>query len=236
MKKLTLRMFLILLIPFESILFLSGCNKIIDWGKKNFAQSQTYANDFVRAAQPYIKSAIVYYEFTTEATFDAIFLTDQMRMIFVDYHKKCYGLDYEQESMMRKRMMNENKFFVSFYVIGSQKEHIYDRGKSLFNGTFQKQTELLGSKDATWNVTMRVGNKEYVAESARVVDLPMEVKNFFGKRLDQYCSTYLVRFPISDASGRLIFEPSKKYNVTLHFISPIYEADMTWKHVVYFKG
>ena len=236
MKNLPVSVWLKILISIECIFLFSGCNKIIDWGKKNFAQTQPYANDFVRAAQPYLRSSIVYYEFTTEATFHAIFLTDQMRMIFVDYHKQCYGLNPEQELMTRKRMINENKYFVSFYVIGEQKEHIYDTGRSLFNGNYQKQTELLGSKDATWNVTMRVGNKEYAAESIRVVELPMEFRNFFGKNLDQFCSTYLVRFPIQDAHERLIFEPSKKYNVTLHFVSPIYQTDMTWKSIVYSKG
>ena len=233
MKILIARRLLNLMMLFQCIFLLSGCNKIIDWGKSNFAQAHQYSQDFIRSAQSFIRSTIVYHQFTTVATFDAIFLTDQMRMLFVDYHRQCHGLTSEQELTMRKRLVNENKYFISFYVIGAQKEHIYETPKTLFTGSYQKQTELLGFKDAAWNVRMVVGNKEFIPESIRTVDLPVEFRSFFGNRFDQFSSTYLVRFAVHDADNQPIFQPSKKYNVMLKYTSSDYQVDMKWRNMVY---
>lgn len=236
MKNLSASLWLRVLISFECIFLLSGCNKIIDWGKSNFAQAPVYAQDFVKAAQTYLRSTLVYSQFTTVANFDAIFLTDQMRMLYIDYHKKCHGLSAEQESLMRTRMLNENKYFISFYVIAAQKEHLYNSRKALFTGTYQKQTDVLGSKYASWAISMIVDKKEYIPESIRIVDLPMEYRNFFGDRLSQFNSTYLVRFAVKDPQGDPIFESFKKYKVLLKFTSSDYQVDLIWKNMMYSKG
>lgn len=170
------------------------------------------------------------------ATFDAIFLTDQMRMLYVDFHKQFHGLTLEQESIMRQRLINENKYFVSFYVIGSQKEHLYDSGKALFTGVCQKYTEFLGTKDSSWNISLIVGDKKYYPESVRAIDLPMEYRACFGIKWNQFNNAYLVRFAVQDPTNRPIFEPFKKYNVTLKITSPLFESDaMVWKNIVYTK-
>ncbi len=221
---------------FKIMFFLSGCNKLVEWGEQNFAQTKRYSQEFEKVAQSFLRSTFVYTQFTTAATFDAIFLTDQMRMLFVDYHKQFHGLTSEQESIMRQRLLNENKYFVSFYLIGFQKDHLYDSGKALFTGVYKKYPDFLGSKDAAWNVSMVVGNKTYIPESVRMVDLPMEYRNFFGVRLNQFNSTYLVRFAAQDAQGKQIFDPFKKYTVTLRIKSPIFDSNaMTWKNILYSK-
>jgi hypothetical protein len=222
----------VLILPF-GLIFLTGCNKIINWGQQNFEQAKVYSQKFISAGRAYVRSTIVYSQFTTVATFDAIFLTDEMRMIYVDYHKQCHGLSEEQESLMRQRMINENKYFISFYVIAAQKEHLYETDKSLFNGIYQKQTEILGSKDASWNASMIVGNKEYLPESIRVVELPMEYRNCFGHRVNQFSTTYLVRFAVANPQDRLILQPGKKHNVALKFTSPLYQVDLKWRHILY---
>lgn len=220
----------------QCIVFLSGCNKIIDWGKSNFRQATRYSQNFISAAQHYIRSLIMYNEFTTIATFDAIFLTDHMRMLYVDYHNKCHGMTSEQEDSMRKRLINENKYYISFYVIGTQKEHIYNTNKALFTGEYLKQPEILGLKDCAWNVRMLVNGKEYMPESIRVIDLPIEFNNFFGHRISQFTTAYIVRFPINNSAGKPVIESHKKYNVVLRFTSRDYEDDMEWKNVVYSKN
>jgi hypothetical protein len=237
MKVWPVRRWLKILIPLECMLFLSGCNKIIDWGKTNFAQTKRYSQEFAKVAQTYLRSTFVYSQFTMAATFDAIFLTDQMRMLYVDYHKHFHGLTAEQEATMRQRLLNENKYFISFYVIGFQKEHLYDSGKALFTGVYQKYTDFLGSKDSNWNISMMVEDKQYFPESVRAVDLPMEYRNCFGIKLNQFNTTYLVRFAVQDPANRPIFEPFKKYNVALRITSPIFESDaMVWKSIVYTKN
>jgi hypothetical protein len=218
-----------------SIIFLTGCNKIIDWGKTTFEQTPIYSENFIKAAQPYIRSKPVYSQFSTVAMFDAIFLTDAMRMLYVDYHTKVSSLNAEQESLMRARMHNENKYFVSFYVVGYQKEHLYNTCRALFTGTNHKQGELFAGKDASWQVTMLVNGKEYIPESVRVVDLPMEYRECFGDRLSQFNTTYLVRFAVSDPQSHPIFQPLKKYQVSLRFTSALYRTELVWKNMLYSK-
>ncbi len=236
MKKFKVMLWLQILISLECILLLSGCNKIIEWGKQNFEQAPKYCEDFVKAAHPFLRSKIVYSQFETVACFDALFLTDDMRMLYMDYHKKFHSLTSSQESLMRTRTINENKYFISFYVLALQKEHLYESTKSLFTGTYQKQSELLGTKHSSWNVSMLVGNQEYIAESIRIVDLPMEYRNFFGKQCHQFNTAYLVRFDLKDSLGNIIFEPFKKYKVTLRLKSAEYQVELLWKNIVYCKN
>ncbi len=225
-----------MIILIQAIFFLTGCNKLIEWGEKNFAQTKRYSQEFEKAAQSFLRSTFVYTEFTTAATFDAIFLTDQMRMLYADYHKQFHDLNAEQTSLLKQRLINENKYFVSFYLIGNQKEHLYDSGKALFTGVYKKFPDFLGSKDAAWSISMMVGNKTYIPESVRIVDLPMEYRNCFGIRLNQFNSTYLVRFAAQDAHGKPIFDPFKKYTVTLRLKSSIFDSDaLVWKNIVYSK-
>lgn len=225
-----------IVILFECMFFLSGCNKLIEWGEQNFAQTKRYSQEFEKASQTFLRSTFVYTEFTMAATFDAIFLTDQMRLLYADYHTKFHDLDTHQTSILKQRLLNENKYFVSFYLIGNQKEHLYDSGKALFTGVYKKFPDFLGSKDAAWSVSMVVGNKTYVPESVRIIDLPMEYRNCFGIRMNQFNSTYLVRFAAQDGQGKQIFDPFKKYTVTLRIKSPIFDSDaMVWKNIVYSK-
>ena len=237
MKMFRVRQWLKMALPLECMLFLSGCNKVVNWGKSNFAQTKRYSEDFTKASQAFIRSTFVYSQFTMAATFDAIFLTDQMRMLFVDYHKRFHGLNSEQEATLRQRLLNENKYFISFYVIGFQKEHLYDSGKALFTGVYQKFSDFLGTKDSSWNISMLVGDKKYYPESVRAVDLPMEYRSCFGIKLNQFNTTYLVRFAVQDPASKPIFEPFKKYNVKLCITSPLFESDaMEWHNIVYTKG
>lgn len=221
---------------FQCIVLLTGCNKIIDWGKANFKQAAKYGQDFVKRAKPYLRSTIVYKQFTTIARFDTLFLTDQVRTLYVDYHKVSHGLAAEQESVMRKRLMHENKLYVSFYVVASQKEHSYATNKALFTGSYQKESDILGSKDASFNVYMKVGSAQYYPESIKVVDLPLEYKNIFSDVLDQFSTVYLVRFAMQNSQGHAIFEPMKKYNVALKFTSAVYQVESVWNNLIYTRA
>lgn len=218
-----------------SLLMISGCNKIINWGKQNFAQAPVYSEPFVREAQNYVKSALVYSQFSTVAMFDAIFLTDQMRMIYLDHHTKASSLTDQQKAIAKTRLLNENKYFISFYVIAYQKEHLYSSTKDLFTGSYQKQSDIFGNKDASWNISMIVNDRVYIPESVKIVDLPFEFREFFGRRLSQFHTTYLVRFAAQDQKGHTILEPLKKYKITLQFKSVMYESELIWRNMVYQK-
>jgi len=216
----------------QCILFISGCT-ILDWGKKNFKQAERYERDIVQKVAPYVKSTIVYQQLSTIATFDALFLTDKMRMMYVDYYTKRHLVSSEKESIMRQRLLNENKYYISFYVVGAQTENLYVSSHALFTGEYHKQASLLGEKDAEWQLYMKVDGKEYAPDSIRVVELPIEYQHFLASRYSQFKSVYLVKFDSVDQYDQEILSEGM-HDVSLTLVSPRYKAQLEWNNVEYF--
>ncbi len=235
MKRLTVQSLIRISVLTVCIVLLSGCNKIINWGRNNFKQALKHSQDIVENVQPYFRSTIAYHKFTTIAEFDVLFLTDYVRMLFVDYHKKCCGMTAEQETLMRQRMLNENRYFISFYVAGTQPENYYESNKSLFTGEYQKLNDILGEKDATWHIRLKIGAHEYLPDSIRRVDLPIEYRHFFANRYSQFKTVYLVRFEAVTPSGRPILPLGQKNTLSLIFTSSTAQTCVEWKHVLYSK-
>lgn len=217
-----------------SFIALSGFTKIVDWGKENFKQASRHGQQFVKSAQPFIKNLKVYNQFTVVATFDVMLLSDPMRMLYVDYFKKDHAMSRDQEAMLRQRQLNENRYFISMYVVGTQKEHAYLTNKSLFTGEYQKATDMLKGTDAMWNVSMVVGGRQYAPESIRIVELPVEYRQCFGSDFSQFSTSYLVRFAAVDGQGNYIFSPNRQSSVVVRFSSPLYQADATWKPLQFY--
>lgn len=215
----------------QFILFMAGC-KIIDWGKENFKQTDRYNNDLIKYIQPFIASTIVYDQFETIAQFDAIFLTDKARMYYVDYFAQRHILSEEKESVMRQRLLNENKYYISFYIVGSQLEYIYPNNRSFFTGRHYKQKTLLGERDAEWQVKLKVADQEYAPDSIRVVELPIEWQYFLGAKYSQFKSVYLIKFDAIDQFDKEIL-PAGKHKVSLLFTSACYKTMLEWKDVIY---
>ena len=81
---------------------------------------------------------------------------------------------------------------------------------------------------------MIVGGRQYAPESIRVVDLPVEYRQFFGSDFSQFSTSYLVRIAAVDGKGNYIFSPDRKSSVVIRFSSPLYQADATWSHLQYY--
>ena len=217
----------------QFILFSSGC-KIIDWGKKNFKQAHRYETNLTVKMDPFFRSTIVYQQLSTIANFDALFLTDKAQMLFVDYYKSRHLVSDEKESIMRQRLLNENKYYISFYVVGSQAENLYVSSHALFTGEYHKQQALLGEKEAEWQVYMKVNGKKFPPASIRSVEMPIEYQHFFGSRYSQFKSVYLVKFDAVDEHDKPILSDCCS-DVALFFTSPRYQAELHWKDIAYLQ-
>lgn len=215
----------------QCIVFIAGC-KVVEWGKENFQQAERYDKTMTKHMKPFLRSAIVYEQLATMADFDAIFLTDAARMVYVDYYTQRHLISKEKDSVMRQRLLNENKYYISFYIVGSQAEYLYPNDRSLFTGEHYKQQALLGEKDAEWQVRLRVKDQEYAPDSIRVVELPIEYQHFFGSRYSQFKSVYLVKFDALDSYDHEILSGGR-HAVSLHFVSARYKAKLEWKDVIY---
>lgn len=216
----------------QFIAFTTGCNKIVEWGKENFKQTDRYNEGIVKHMNPYIRSIIVYDQLSTIADFTALFLTDAARMLYVDYYINKHATNKEKESLMRQRLLNENKYYISFYVAGSQSEKLYPSNHSLFTGRYYKNQSLLGDKDSEWQITLLVNNKLYAADLIRAVELPIEYQHFLGSHYSQFKSIYLVRFDALDESDHAILTAGR-HAVVLRFASARYQTELVWKDVVY---
>lgn len=212
--------------------FTTGCNKVVDWGMENFKQAQRYDEGMIKHMTPYIRSAIVYNQLETVADFTALFLTDAARMLYVDYYMNKHTINKEKESIMRQRLLNENKYYISFYVVCSQSEHLYPDNMSLFTGRYYKNAVMLGEKDSEWQVSLHVKGKDFVPDSIRVVEMPIEYQHFLGSHYSQFKSVYLVKFDALDEQDHEILTGGS-HVVTLQFSSARYKTKLTWKDVTY---
>lgn len=216
----------------QFIAFTSGCNKIVEWGKENFKQTERYNDGIVKHMVPYIRSAIVYNQLETIADFTAMFLTDSARMLYVDYYINKHTITKEKEAIIRQRLLNENKYYVSFYVVCSQSEHSYPDNMSLFTGRYYKNATMLGEKDSEWEVSLHVDGKDFVPDSIRVVELPIEYQHFLGAHYSQFKSIYLVKFDALDDQDHEILT-SGSHAITLKFSSARYKTELHWDDVTY---
>jgi len=215
----------------QSLLFLSSC-KIMDWGDSTFRQAHKVSDHYAKSMAPFIKTTVIYDQFASVADFSAIFLTDTARMIYADYFfHRNFKTDSEQE-LARDRLLTENDYYITFYVVGYQPAALFPSGRALFSGEYQIQGPLLGAADANWKLSMVVDGVEYAPCDIRSVQLPVEYQHFFGPCFSQFKSAYKVRFDYRDADGHEIL-PGDHHKVALKFSSVIYDTQLEWSDVSY---
>lgn len=205
-------------------------NRILAWAQENFKQADQHHHDYIERSKEFIRNLKVYNKLSAIATFDVMLLTDQARMLFVDYHGKIQGLSFDEIQSLYNRQINENKYFISAYVIAWQDEFSYETSKSLFTGEYQRNTNLLKGDDPIWNVSLIVGGRKYLPETIKVVEIPVEYQKFFGACCNQYATVYLVRFAAKDKFNNYIFTEQKSSPI-IRFSSPRYKVDAIWKNI-----
>ncbi len=215
----------------QCLLFLPSCT-IIQWSASTFRQADVVSSHFSKSMDPFIKSVVVYNEFASIAEFSALFLTDQARMIYADYFFNRNFKTEAEQALDRTRLLIENNYYITFYVIGYQPATIYPTERALFFGQYQVQGPLLGSADAKWKITLVVDGKEYVPCDIRSTELPVEYQYFFGRSWSQFKTAFKVRFDARDVSGKEIL-PHGNHHVKLKFSSVIYDANLEWYDVAY---
>ncbi|MBV8661353.1 MAG: hypothetical protein JO129_04380 [Candidatus Dependentiae bacterium] len=215
----------------QCLLFLSGCT-IVQWSATTFRQADKISDHFSKSMAPFIKSAVIYNEFASIAEFSALFLTDEARMIYADYFFHRNFKTPEEQEIARQRLLTENDYYITFYIIGYQPATIYPTDRSLFFGEYQVQGPLLGSADANWKVTLLVDGKQYAPCDVRSVQLPVEYQYFFDRHWSQFKMAYKVRFDYRDKEGNEIM-PLGHHHVSLKFSSAIYDTNLEWTNMAY---
>jgi hypothetical protein len=215
----------------QCLLFLPSCT-IVQWSATTFRQADRVPAEFAETMNNFIQSAVIYDQFSSIAEFSGLFLTDEARMLYADYFFHRNFKTEEEQAIARQRLLTENDYYITFYVIGYQPATIYPTDRALFFGEYQVQGPLLGTADAKWKVSLLVDGKEYGPCDVRCVQLPVEYQYFFGRHWSQFKTAYKIRFDAKDQDGREVI-PSGHHHIELKFSSVLFDAKLEWMGVEY---
>ena len=107
------------------MLFLPGCSKILQWGKDSFEQGEK-VTDYTVVPREYIRSTIMYNQFKTQALFDVLWLSDEVRNAYVDTHIMRTGKSEEQKELLLRRELEENNHYITFYILSLHSVSLID--------------------------------------------------------------------------------------------------------------
>lgn len=189
------------------MLGLAGCGRIIDWGTNIFEQAESL-DDVASTAQPYLKSVTVYDQFTTVAMFDALWLSDDVRMIYAKLYADRRGKDEEYKKTFLRRQLEENKHFIVFYVLCP----------------FEA---LLADSQSPWSIFLKVDDRTYYPTELKVVELDPEYKAIFGKKLSRFKESYVLKFDARDVEDKKIIDNQTR-QLKLYFKSVDKQTYLMW--------
>jgi hypothetical protein len=187
---------------------LPGCqHPIVKWGKRCFRQSEDIPCDKTLVRQ-FIKQCVAYDQFDTIARFDALWLHDAVRTEYARLHAHIYGKSSEFYKALLRRQLEENKHFITFYVL------------STFNTP-------LGDPESSWSVFLRVENVHIAPSEIKVIELLPEYKNFFDTHLTRFRVPYRVMFDAKNIEDEQIITNNTK-GIDLVFRSSCKELVLHW--------
>lgn len=156
--------------------------------KSEFPQGEEHQKNEA-VVQHHLKTARVYDQFATLARFDSIWLSDEMRACYVDLYAARRGLSQEEKDALLRRQLEENKHWVSFYLLADIRDvtHI-----------------SMSEKNTAWTVYLQMTGKPNVQPiSIKEVELEPEYQRFFSKNCFNVTKVpYLIKFPALDMQGR----------------------------------
>lgn len=186
---------------------LSGCGHVIRWAKGNFDQGIDM-EQVSKVPRTYIQSAHIHRQFSTSALIDVMWLSDEVRTIYA----QTYGLKNGKNEAMTKaflrRQLEENKHFISFYVLTNLNLSIGDHHNA-------------------WALFLKVDETTMAPNEVRLTELTPEFKAFFGKRFNRFKCVYLVKFNAKTPDGKSLITENSDH-MELYFRSIEKEAVLTW--------
>jgi hypothetical protein len=189
------------------LLLLPSCGKVVDWVHGSFQQISSTGSHCEIAAK-YIKSITEYDQFTTAAKFDALWLSNEVRMVYVNLFGLKFGKTEEQKKALLRRQLEENNHFISFYVL------------SLYECS-------LGDPHSAWTLFLTVDNKNYAPIEIKVVELAPEYECMFGKKFNRFKVVYSVKFDAKNIEELPLITPDTQ-KMKLCFRSIKKEVSLEW--------
>lgn len=152
-----------------------GCARITEWAQNSFYQGEQVNVD-ISHVQKQVRSVYMYDQFSTDAIFDALWLSDEVRTAYAQIYSSRHGKD---SSAFLRRQLEENKHYISFYVLSSYEVP-------------------LGADNCLWTLLLHINDQIFTPIEVKMVELPQEYQLFFGKRFNRFKVAYVVKFNAQD--------------------------------------
>jgi hypothetical protein len=172
------------------VVMFSGCVPYHKLSKSEFPQGTNLETHY-DITENFVRSERVLDVFTTLANFDALWLSDQTRIAYVDMHCKKRGKSIQAQETMLERQLEENRHWISFYVLADVRD--------VFNGA-------MNDKTPDWTPYLEIGDKKLEPVSIKEIELEPEYINLFGSRLNSFKTAYLVSFQAQDQAGKFYLD------------------------------
>ncbi len=196
--------FLTLLLPSCGVKYYEVAKTEFPQGKEKPVDRDTLSFD--------LQSKKVYDQFATVAMFDFLYLSDKVREIYVDLYCRQRGKDEGFKSAMLRRQFEENKHWISFYVLSSIRDEMH---------------RSLTDKESVWSLFLSFpDNQKASPVSVEEVDLSPEIRYFFGYRLTRYKRAYLVKFPSKDVNGNFYLKDVQDFKLVASTVDR--EVEFSW--------
>ena len=171
------------------IVLLSGCRRVIDWGRAHFDQGEKRAIP-MNIIKDHVRTCRVYNAFDTLGVFDVLWLSDEIRSIYTDMYAAKLGKTEEEKEFFLEAELNENKKYISFYVISiiPTQDH-----------------NTLGDKLGPWMIQLKVDDEFYHPYSIKEVTLSAEYRLLLQRYWNRQKTVYLVKFDVQ-ANGKPIIK------------------------------
>ncbi|MBX9830826.1 hypothetical protein K2X40_02630 [Candidatus Babeliales bacterium] len=166
-----------------------------------------------------VRSQKIYNEFKTEALFDVLLLSDQTRTAYVKNFAQRRGKNQEGYQQLLDREFEENKHWVSFYVLAEIRDN---------------SNPSLNEENSYWTLSLQTPSGNRIEPtSIEEVDIEPEYQTFFNHRFTAHKTVYLVKFPQQDLDNKNLINPNDP--ITLVIASPTKELPLVWDRKDYKK-
>lgn len=188
-----------------------GCKRYINWGLDVFNQG-TCLKTYKDIVKDYIRSIRIYDQFTTLGLFDALWLSDTVRTAYSRVLACKRGLSTERYRLLLHRQLQENKNFISFYVLAAIPSYL---------------GPIIGEKEAIWSVHLCVDGRSYLPIDIKIIDLLPEYKFYFGKTFSNFKTPYSIVFNAHDKEGNPVIT-ARTQSISLIFRRIGHQETVTW--------
>ena len=201
---------------------LTGCAKYHEFINNEVPQAERHEASNT-TIQKYLRSLTLYEGFETRARFDALWMTDEMRLVHTALHSERVGLNQEEREAFLLRQLEENNHWQSLFMLAEIPDHGHIS---------------LTDKNSAWSLYLETETGYRISpESVKEVELSPDIKAMFGHRLTPFKKVFQVRFPAKNLNGEHFFAAGDEVQLicagagirgTLTWVSPSSLSEQRW--------